>query len=261
MSRLSRGSSGPPELAAASTPGGRCRAPTVGRAVGREKGRVRDHRRSAQRGHVAHPGFRAKTDARGRTPSAARESGSGLPNLEALMWKRSWQRQPQQRAAARYDTSLAERSWREAAVDRRTCWPLLSSGSQVRVLPGAFRAAGHDARRRTRPTPRRRPFASTSGAGRTIQAFRLGGTWAENGDRLGGRRSRTDRRLVRRSGSRCKVQQGRGAVGELGWLRGSPGSAAISARARSTGIPRRFGRSCGTSSKRRSPPCTSPADP
>jgi hypothetical protein len=83
-------------------------------------------------------------------------------------------------------SSLAERSWRQAAVDRSRCSRLISSGSQVRVLPGAASRGRFEsgmsaialadrhvrkdaveawrvttASRRALPTPRR-PFASAS---------------------------------------------------------------------------------------------------
>jgi hypothetical protein len=53
------------------------------------------------------------------------------------MWKRGGSGKPQQNAAAVCGLSLAERTERQAAVDRSICSRLLSSGSQVRVLPGA----------------------------------------------------------------------------------------------------------------------------
>ena len=58
------------------------------------------------------------------------------------MWKRYGSGKPQQRAAATYDTSLAERPEPQAAVDRSRCSLPSSSGSQVRVLPGASSCRG-----------------------------------------------------------------------------------------------------------------------
>jgi hypothetical protein len=54
------------------------------------------------------------------------------------MWKRCGSGKPQQNAAAICGPSLAERTERQEAADRSTCLCLLSTGSQVRVLPGAF---------------------------------------------------------------------------------------------------------------------------
>jgi hypothetical protein len=53
------------------------------------------------------------------------------------MWKRCGSGKPQQSAVARRSPSLVEQTERQAAVDRSICSCLLSSGSQVRVLPGA----------------------------------------------------------------------------------------------------------------------------
>ena len=53
------------------------------------------------------------------------------------MWKRSGSGKPQQRATAKCGPSFGERPERQAAADRSMCSRLLSSGSQVRVLPGA----------------------------------------------------------------------------------------------------------------------------
>ena len=53
------------------------------------------------------------------------------------MGKRYGSGKPQQNAAIMCGPSLAERPERQAAVDRSRCSRLLSSGSQVRVLPGA----------------------------------------------------------------------------------------------------------------------------
>ena len=104
------------------------------------------------------------------------------------MWKRYGSGKPQQRAAAMCGPSLAARPERQVAIDRSICSRLLSSGSQVRVLPGASSgghfgsgmsataaatgmsrmvlwkrcgsAEHHKARQRALPTPRWRPLAS-----------------------------------------------------------------------------------------------------
>jgi hypothetical protein len=55
--------------------------------------------------------------------------------------KRGGSGKPQQKAAAMCAPSLVERPERQAAVDRSTCWSLLSSESEVRVLPGASSGA------------------------------------------------------------------------------------------------------------------------
>ena len=63
--------------------------------------------------------------------------GTATRESRRIMWKRRGSGEPQQSAAAVCGPSFAERSERLAAVDRSTCSRLLSSGSQVRVLPGA----------------------------------------------------------------------------------------------------------------------------
>jgi hypothetical protein len=103
-------------------------------------------------------------------------------------WKRGGSGKPQQNAAAMCGPSFGERPERQAAADRSMCSRLLSSGSQVRVLPGAFTggrfgsgmsaiasadgmsrmvlwkrcgsAGSHDGRAPAIPGPRRRPSAS-----------------------------------------------------------------------------------------------------
>jgi len=69
----------------------------------------------------------------------ADHSGPHFPLVKggAIMWKRGGSGKPQQNAAAMCDPSLVEQTERQAAVDRSRCSRLLSSGSQVRVLPGA----------------------------------------------------------------------------------------------------------------------------
>jgi hypothetical protein len=57
--------------------------------------------------------------------------------LDQPTWKRCGSGKPQQSAAAVGCPSLVEQTERQAAVDRSRCSRLLSSGSQVRVLPGA----------------------------------------------------------------------------------------------------------------------------
>ena len=58
--------------------------------------------------------------------------------VRGLSRKRAGSDEPQQSAAHMCGPSLAERSWRGAAPDCSTCLPLLSSGSVVRVHPGAW---------------------------------------------------------------------------------------------------------------------------
>jgi hypothetical protein len=53
-------------------------------------------------------------------------------------WRRGGSGKPQQNAAAMCGPSFGERPERQAAADRSMCSRLLSSGSQVRVLPGAW---------------------------------------------------------------------------------------------------------------------------
>ena len=77
----------------------------------------------------------------GPQPCTVRHGGSSVRDRdegEYLAWKRFGSGKPQQSAAIMSGASLAERPERQAAVDRSRCSRLLSSGSQVRVLPGAF---------------------------------------------------------------------------------------------------------------------------
>jgi hypothetical protein len=72
-----------------------------------------------------------------------RSAASSLTSLSLFVkpggstWKRGGSGKPQQNAAAMCGPSLVERPERQVAVDRSRCSRLLSSGSQVRVLPGA----------------------------------------------------------------------------------------------------------------------------
>jgi hypothetical protein len=76
------------------------------------------------------------------------------------MWKRFGSDRPQQNAAARSVPSLATRAERHAAVDRNTCSRLLSSGSEVRVLPGACAESASEAK----PSPQRADRPVSRGA-------------------------------------------------------------------------------------------------
>ena len=96
---------------------------------------------------------RASPPPRGTRPhgTKSRCAASSLTSLSlgvkagGSTWKRGGSGKPQQNAAAMCGPSLVERSWREAAVDRSTCSPLLSSGSQGESCRGHPQEAASEA--------------------------------------------------------------------------------------------------------------------
>jgi hypothetical protein len=129
------------------------------------------------------------------------------------MWKRYGSGKPQQRAAVRYDTSLAERPEPQAAVDRSRCSRLLSSG-----VAGSSPAGGILVSRAARFGPRRR-FAPSGGVlrlARSASAHRRRDRAACDDPRHEGPVESADRELVRGLGCGVKGSFGAGYAGAAG---------------------------------------------